>query len=153
MSLFPRSPEAEALHARVSAFMDAHIYPIEARFERELEEYGPRFEMPPLFYELQQKAKAEGLWNLFLPESEYGAGLSNLDYAPIAECMGRVEWASAVFNCSAPDTGNMEVLVDALPDTDAPALIDRSGTLRYRALALNKPLRASIKTMTDRALI
>jgi len=111
MSLFPRSPEAEALHARVSAFMDAHIYPIEDRFERELEEYGPRFQMPPLFYELQQKAKAEGLWNLFLPESEYGAGLSNLDYAPIAECMGRIEWASGVFNCSAPDTGNMEVLV------------------------------------------
>jgi len=111
MSLFDRSPAAQDLLDRVSRFMDEHIYPIEDEFERQLEELGPSFKMPPMFYELQAKARSEGLWNLFLPESEFGAGLSNLEYAPIAECMGRIEWASMVFNCSAPDTGNMEVLV------------------------------------------
>nr|WP_329605394.1 acyl-CoA dehydrogenase family protein [Zavarzinia marina] len=94
---------------RVSAFMDEHIFPNEARFEEEVAE-GDRWQPTKVVEELKRKAKAAGLWNLFLPESERGAGLTNLEYAPLCELMGRVAWAPEVFNCSAPDTGNMEVL-------------------------------------------
>jgi acyl-CoA dehydrogenase len=94
---------------RLGAFMDAHVYPNEERFEAELEG-GNRWEPPPLLAGLQQKARAAGLWNLFLPDSSYGAGLSNLEYAPLCEMMGRVRWSPEVFNCAAPDTGNMETL-------------------------------------------
>jgi len=101
---------------RVAAFMDAHVYPAVATYEAQ-DEAGERWKVIPVLQELKAKAKAEGLWNLFLPPSaehddgDYrGAGLSNLDYALCAEQMGRVSWASEVFNCSAPDTGNMEVL-------------------------------------------
>ena len=100
---------------RVVAFMDAHVYPAVETYERQDAE-GERWKVIPIVEELKAKAKAEGLWNLFLPpsthdEGEYhGAGLTNLDYALCAEQMGRVAWASEVFNCSAPDTGNMEVL-------------------------------------------
>lgn len=96
---------------RVRAFMDAHVYPNEATYSRQLAEMGDnRWQVIPIVEELKEKAKEEGLWNLFLPDSDQGAGLSNADYAPLAEEMGRVGWASEVFNCSAPDTGNMEVL-------------------------------------------
>jgi len=94
---------------RLGAFMDAHVYPNEERFEAELER-GNRWEEPVLLAELQQKARAAGLWNLFLPDSQYGAGLTNLEYAPLCEMMGRVRWSPEVFNCAAPDTGNMETL-------------------------------------------
>src|ERR1700734_744202 len=100
---------------RVVAFMDEHVYPAVETYERQDAE-GERWKVIPVIEELKAKAKAEGLWNLFLPpsthdEGEYhGAGLTNLDYALCAEQMGRVAWASEVFNCSAPDTGNMEVL-------------------------------------------
>src|SRR5579883_3224019 len=101
---------------RVVAFMDAHIYPAVEVYARQQNE-GPRWKIIPILEELKAKAKAEGLWNLFLPPSPthdegdyHGAGLTNLDYALCAEQMGRVSWASEVFNCSAPDTGNMEVL-------------------------------------------
>ncbi len=97
--------------ARVRAFMDAHVYPNEKTYHDQLAGFGTnRWQVLPIIEELKAKAKAEGLWNLFLPDSEEGAGLSNQDYAPLAEEMGRVVWASEVFNCSAPDTGNMEVL-------------------------------------------
>jgi len=98
--------------ARVRAFMDAHVYPSEPIYAEQMAAFGTnRWQVPQIIEDLKAKAKAEGLWNLFLPDSEEGAGLSNADYAPLAEEMGRVPWASEVFNCAAPDTGNMEVLV------------------------------------------
>jgi acyl-CoA dehydrogenase len=94
---------------RVSAFMDKHIYPSEARFHQEIET-GDRWQPTALIEELKPLAREAGLWNLFLPDSHRGAGLKNIEYAPLAEIMGRVEFASEVFNCSAPDTGNMETI-------------------------------------------
>lgn len=105
---FDHSEKVQELIARVSAFMDEHIYPNEQRFFAEVAE-GDRWQPTRLMEELKPKAKEAGLWNLFLPESELGAGLTNLEYAPLCELMGRVIWAPEVFNCSAPDTGNMEV--------------------------------------------
>jgi acyl-CoA dehydrogenase len=94
---------------RVSAFMDKHIYPNEQRFHAEIEA-GDRWQPTALIEELKPLAKEAGLWNLFLPDSDRGAGLRNIEYAPLAEIMGRVEFASEVFNCSAPDTGNIETI-------------------------------------------
>ena len=88
--------------------MDRHVYPVEGLYQEQVEN-GHRHHRPPILEELKRRARAEGLWNLFLP-GDHGAGISNLDYAPLAEIMGRVSWASEIFNCSAPDTGNMEVL-------------------------------------------
>jgi acyl-CoA dehydrogenase len=97
------------LQTRLSGFMDRHIYPNEARYHKHTLG-SDRWQPVPIIEELKPKARAAGLWNLFLPESEYGAGLTNLEYAPLCEIMGRSTMASEVFNCSAPDTGNMEVL-------------------------------------------
>jgi acyl-CoA dehydrogenase len=105
---FDYSDKVKALQKRVCDFMDAHVYPNEETFLRQINE-GDRWQPTKIVEELKEKAKAADLWNLFLPESEHGAGLSNLEYAPLAEIMGRVHFASEVFNCSAPDTGNMEV--------------------------------------------
>jgi len=104
------SKQAEDLRARLFAFMDAHVYPAESIHEQQQRDSDDRWTPPPIIDELKAKAKSEGLWNLFLPESEYGAGLSNYDYAHLCEVMGRSAIAPVVFNCSAPDTGNMEVL-------------------------------------------
>jgi acyl-CoA dehydrogenase len=106
---FEYSARVEGFRKRLLEFMDAYIHPNEALYHRQVRETG--FGAVPLIEELKAKARAEGLWNLFLPETEYGPGLSNLEYAPLCEIMGRVFWAPEVFNCSAPDTGNMEVLV------------------------------------------
>jgi acyl-CoA dehydrogenase len=108
--LFEISDNAKELQDRLNAFMDSQIYPNEQEYYRQLNE-GDRWQAIPLLEELKEKAKAQDLWNLFLPESDYGAGLTNLEYAPLCEIMGRVPWASEVFNCAAPDTGNMETLV------------------------------------------
>ncbi|WP_263262012.1 acyl-CoA dehydrogenase family protein [Pseudomonas sp. RIT-PI-S] len=107
---FAYSPRVEALRARINAFMEAEVFPAEARFAEELAQ-GDRWRPTGTMEELKRRARAEGLWNLFLPESELGAGLTNLEYAPLAELMGRSMLGSEPFNCSAPDTGNMEVLV------------------------------------------
>jgi acyl-CoA dehydrogenase len=105
---FEYSDKVKDLQARVQAFMDEHVYPNEDLFEEQVNE-GDRWEPTAIVEELKAKAKAAGLWNLFLPESDRGAGLTNLEYAPLCEIMGRVSFAAEVFNCSAPDTGNMEV--------------------------------------------
>jgi acyl-CoA dehydrogenase len=106
---FAHSPKTQDLIARVSAFMEEHIYPNERRHAEEVAS-GDRWAPLPLMQELKAKARAQGLWNLFLPASAHGAGLTNLEYAPLCEVMGRVLWSAEAFNCSAPDTGNMEVL-------------------------------------------
>ncbi len=106
---FEHSQKVKDLQKRLSAFMDQHIYPNEERFFREAEEVGP-MNVAPVIEEVKLKGKAAGLWNLFLPHSEHGAGLTNLEYAPLCEIMGRSLLAPEAFNCSAPDTGNMEVL-------------------------------------------
>jgi acyl-CoA dehydrogenase len=106
---FEPSPKVQALQARLRAFMDEHVYPNEQRHMEEAEKLGP-WKIHPVTEELKAKAKAQDLWNLFLPNSEHGAGLTNLEYAPLCEIMGRSLLAPEVFNCSAPDTGNMEVL-------------------------------------------
>ena len=108
--LFELSPKSTELQKQLKAFMDKHVYPNEEEYYRQLNT-GDRWDIVPLIETLKKRAKAENLWNLFLPESEYGAGLTNLEYAPLCEIMGRVPWASEIFNCAAPDTGNMETLV------------------------------------------
>ena len=108
---FEHNDKTKELIARVEAFMDAHISPAESVYAEQMEAFGEnRWQVPAVLEDLKEKAKAEGLWNLFLPESERGFGLSNVEYAPLCEIMGRVGFAAEVFNCSAPDTGNMEVL-------------------------------------------
>ncbi len=106
---FTFSEKTREYQERVSAFMDAHVYPNEHRFHEEVAS-GDRWLPVQLLEELKPRAREAGLWNLFLPDSHRGAGLKNIEYAPLAEIMGRVEWASEVFNCSAPDTGNMETI-------------------------------------------
>jgi len=108
---FELSPKTERLKAQLQEFMTREVYPAEKIFERELNEAPSRWQIPPVLEKLKAKAKEEGLWNLFLPESDRGAGLNNLEYAPLCEIMGRSPIAPEAFNCSAPDTGNMETLV------------------------------------------
>ena len=107
--MFDPSPKVQALQARLTAFLAEHVYPNEKRHYAEAESLGP-WKVYPIVEELKPKARAAGLWNLFLPHSEHGAGLTNLEYAPLCEIMGRSHLAPELFNCSAPDTGNMEVL-------------------------------------------
>src|SRR5499426_3484824 len=108
---FEHSARSLDLQKRLSAFMDEHVYPNEKTYHRQIDE-GDRWQPVPIVEALKPKARAAGLWNLFLPESEYGAGLTNVEYAPLCEIMGRAApFGPEVFNCSAPDTGNMEVLV------------------------------------------
>jgi acyl-CoA dehydrogenase len=108
--LFELSSRAKDFRARLAAFMEEHVYPHESTYHAQGQS-ADRWQPRPIVEELKARAKAAGLWNLFLPESRLGPGLSNLEYAPLCEIMGRVAWAPEVFNCSAPDTGNMEVLV------------------------------------------
>lgn len=107
---FEPTPRASDYRQRLLAFMEENIYPNERTYLEQHAAADDRWQVPPVVEELKTKARAAGLWNLFLPDSERGAGLSNLEYAPLCEIMGRVPWAPEVFNCSAPDTGNMEVL-------------------------------------------
>jgi acyl-CoA dehydrogenase len=110
---FQHSDKVKSLQKRLNAFMDEHVYPAEAVFDAQMDaarESGNRWQPAPVIEQLKEKAKAAGLWNLFLPESKYGAGLTNLEYAPLCEIMGRSHIGAEPFNCSAPDTGNMETL-------------------------------------------
>ncbi|MEK9595395.1 MAG: acyl-CoA dehydrogenase family protein [Rhodospirillaceae bacterium] len=104
------SERSRKLQAEVREFMDAYVYPAEEVYERQLDDMENRWNVVPVMEELKAKAKSAGLWNLFLPESDRGAGLTNMDYAPLCEIMGRSPIGPEVFNCSAPDTGNMEVI-------------------------------------------
>lgn len=113
---FDFSPKVQELQKKLSAFMDEYIYPNEKTYYEQIDEGGNRWKVLPIIEELKPKARAVGLWNLFLPldsdkDAKYGAGLTNLEYAPLCEIMGRSPLAPEVFNCAAPDTGNMEVLV------------------------------------------
>ncbi len=105
---FEYTAKVKELQKRLCAFMDEHIYPNEQRFYKEIEQ--DRWTPSRVIEALKPKARAAGLWNLFLPNDDHGAGLTNLEYAPLCEIMGRSIMAPEVFNCSAPDTGNMEVL-------------------------------------------
>ncbi len=116
---FDYSAKTKDLQQRVSAFMDRHIYPAEAEFTAELAANtaaGKRWTALKVIERVKERARAEGLWNLFLPNDtaelagKQGGGLTNQEYAPLAEIMGRVPWAPEAFNCSAPDTGNMETI-------------------------------------------
>ncbi len=107
---FEFNDRTKELVGRVQDFMDRYVYPNEEVYYEQLDEGDNRWKVIPVLEELKEKAREEGLWNLFLPESELGGGLTNLEYAPVCEVMGRINWAPEVFNCSAPDTGNMEVL-------------------------------------------
>jgi acyl-CoA dehydrogenase len=109
--LFPVSPRARDLRDRVAAFMEAHVHPAEAAYEAELDAAPTRWSVPPVMEALKAKARAEGLWNLFLPRREVPDALTNLEYAMICEVMGRSPIGAEPFNCSAPDTGNMETLL------------------------------------------
>src|SRR5271165_5755807 len=107
---FEYSDKVKGLQKRLQEFMDEYIYPNEHRYNAEHDSKTDRWQPSRVIEELKPKARAAGLWNLFLPESSHGAGLTNLEYAPLCEIMGRSQMAPEVFNCSAPDTGNMEVL-------------------------------------------
>src|SRR5678816_1920248 len=137
---FEFNARTKDLLAKLQRFLDKHILPAEAVFAEQLESGPSRWAIPPVMEELKGRAKREGLWNLFLPESEYGPGLTNLEYAPLCELMGTSPFAPEAFNCSFPDTGNMEVLVrygtDAQRKQWLVPLLD--GTIRS-AFAMTEP--------------
>jgi len=142
--MFQMTPAAEALKRKLEAFMAAHVYPNEKRVHEEHAELKSRWATPPIVEELKARARAEGLWNLFMPHKQYGPGLSNLDYAHLCEVMGRSQIAPELFNCSAPDTGNMETLAlygsEAQKERWLKPLLD--GTIRS-AFAMTEPAVAS----------
>ena len=109
---FTPSPKVQELKQRIVDFMERHVAPVEAEIAHQADEVRPGVPYPPALLPLRRKAKAEGLWNLFLPDAEYGAGLTNWEYGILCEQMGRSLVAPAVFNCAAPDTGNMEILAE-----------------------------------------
>ena len=140
---FNHSPKVVDLQQRMHAFFDEHIFPNEHRFHEDVEKntkLGKRWTPTAIIEELKPKARAAGLWNLFTPDPKHGAGLTNLEYAPLAEITGAVHWAPEVFNCSAPDTGNMEVLAQyGTPEQQARWLLPLlSGEIRS-AFAMTEP--------------
>src|SRR5688572_16270100 len=109
---FEHSAKSREYQERLLDFMDAHIYPNELVYAEQMMSQEDVHVMPPVMEQLKKEARSRGLWNLFLPDTEHGVGLSNLDYAPLAEIMGRSPIASEATNCAAPDTGNMEILAE-----------------------------------------
>src|SRR6266403_1667213 len=151
---FDYSPKVKDLQVRLRTFMDAHVYPNEARHDAEVER-PDRWQPTPVVEELKVEAKGAGLWNLFLPESTHGAGLTNVEYAPLCEIMGRVPGLGPeVFNCSAPDTGNMEVLVRYGTDAQRRRWLEPllAGTIRS-CFAMTEPDVASSDATNIRARI
>jgi acyl-CoA dehydrogenase len=147
------SQKTKQLRERLAAFFDAHIYPNEARCHEQIERN--RWQVPAIVEELKEKARAEGLWNLFLPGSDRGAGLTNLEYAPLCEVMGRSPgFGPEVFNCSAPDTGNMEVLARyGTPDQQAQWLTPLLEGRMRSCFAMTEPDVASSDATNIRARI
>ena len=131
---FDYSEKVLDLIGKLNSFMDENIYPNEAAYAEHFKTTEDKWKAAPIMSELKSKARDAGLWNLFLPDSKNGAGLNNLEYAPLAEIMGRAPWCSEAFNCSAPDTGNMEVL-------------DRYGTDEQKAEWLNPLLNGEIRSV------
>src|SRR3954453_12648818 len=109
---FTPSPKVEEFRNRIVHFMEQHVYPNEQEAGHQADMVRPGVPYPPIAVELRKKAKAAGLWNLFLPDEEHGAGLTNWEYGILCEQMGRSPLASFAFNCSAPDTGNIEILAE-----------------------------------------
>src|SRR5262252_8396309 len=109
---FTPSPRVKALRDQVVEFLERHVYPVEAELAHDADLIRPGVAYPPVLVPIRKRAKAEGLWNLFLPDEEYGAGLTNWEYGILCEQMGRSPLAPASFNCSAPDTGNIEILAE-----------------------------------------
>ncbi len=144
---FSYTPKVIELQQRVSAFMDEHIYPAESVYHDEVDANraaGNAWQPTRIMEQLKARARAAGLWNLFLPESKYGAGLSNLEYAPLCEIMGRSHIASEAFNCAAPDTGNMETLVRyATPEQQEQWLLPLLDGKIRSAFAMTEPAVAS----------
>lgn len=151
---FDLSPKVADLSARVAEFMQTHVYPNESAYYDYLDQAESRWVIPPVIEDLKEKARGAGLWNLFLPDSEYGAGLNNLEYAPLAEIMGRSLIASEVFNCAAPDTGNMEVLARYGSDRQKQAWLEPllRGEIRS-AFAMTEPDVASSDATNIRSTI
>ena len=146
---FEHSSKTKALIEKVDNFLQLNLYPVEKELQESIDNAENRWSVPPLLEDLKARAKAEGLWNFFLPESEHvdnnehkGFGLTNLEYAPLCELMGRSRFAGEIFNCSAPDTGNMEVLA-------------RYGTEAHKEAYLKPLLEGSIRSafaMTEPAV-
>src|SRR5262249_40847752 len=150
---FEHSPKVKVLEKKLQAFMDRHVYPNEQRYQQE-REAGERWRTSHLIDALKKEARAEGLSNLFLPASDRGAGLSNLEYAPLCEIMGRVHWASEVFNCSAPDTGNIEILEHYGTDAQKRKWLEPllEGDIRS-CFAMTEPAVASSDTLNNQSPI
>ena len=144
---FQHSDKVKDYQARRLRFFDEHIYPNEHRYENDVADNtkaGNRWAPTKVVEELKPIARAQGLWNLFCPHTEYGAGLNNMEYAPLAEIMGRVMWASEVFNCSAPDTGNMETIIQyGTAEQKAQWLPDLLAGKTRSAFAMTEPAVAS----------
>lgn len=137
---FTYSEKVNGWRKKLNEFMDLYIYPNDPLYHEQITASGNPHHHAEIIDELKVKAKEQGLWNLFLPDDEYGAGLTNLEYAPLAEIMGRVGWSSEVFNCSAPDTGNMEILAQfGTPEQKRDWLLPLlDGTIRS-AFAMTEP--------------
>src|ERR1700746_1420453 len=149
---FEFSEKTKELQKRLQHFMDEHIYPNEQRFHEEVER--ERGKPTKIVEELKPKARTAGLWNLFLPDDSEGAGLTNLEYAPLCEIMGRCHWAPEVFNCSAPDTGNMEVLARyGTPEQKRAWLAPLLGGKTPSCLAMTEPAVASSDATNIQATI
>jgi acyl-CoA dehydrogenase len=151
---FEHSPKSRDYARRMTAFMDAYVYPNEATYHEQLARPGKRWSLPPIMDELKARAKAEGLWTMFAADPSIGAGLSNVDYAPLAEIMGRVFWAPEIFNCNPPDAGNIELLFHYANDEQKEKWLKPlvSGEIRS-AYAMTEPKVASSDATNVETLI